>query len=185
MKTAFACLLLLMVSAAWAADEKPAVPSPSTTTFRITGLFAPDREADLRATLEEIPGIQLKSLDFEHAEGAFEFDAATVFKGVKPDDIVKKFDEKIRGASNATFGIQPVSTTPHAQLKRIEIPIVGLDCRACCLAAYESISKIDGVTQATASFKEGRLTALIDPSKTNPTALEEALKKRNVTLAKP
>ena len=70
-----------------------------------------------------------------------------------------------------------MSTTPREQLQRVEIPIAILDCRACCLAAYESISKIEGVTQATASFKEHRLTALIDPAKTNQAALEEALKK--------
>jgi len=186
MKTLVAFLFLMTASVLCAADQKPAVSGQITTaTFRVTGLFAADREADLRAVLEDIPGIELKSLDFGHAEGVFTYDAATVFKGVKPDDILKKFDEKIRIASNGTFGIQPVITTPRDQLKQIEIPIVGLDCRACSLAAYESVSKIDGVVQATASFKEGRVTALIDPAKTNQAALEEALTKRRVTLGKP
>ena len=49
----------------------------------------------------------------------------------------------------------------------VVIPAAGLDCKACCLAAYETISGIDGVEQATASFKEGRITALIDPLKTD------------------
>jgi copper chaperone CopZ len=60
--------------------------------------------------------------------------------------------------------------------------VLGLDCKGCCLGAYESIAKIEGVEQATASFKLGLVTALIDPAKTNRAALETALKQRNVTL---
>ena len=50
------------------------------------------------------------------------------------------------------------------------------------LAAYEAVYKLDGVERATASFREGRVTALIDPSKTDRKALEDALKKRGVSL---
>ena len=42
-----------------------------------------------------------------------------------------------------------------------------------------------GVAQATASFREGRITALIDPAQTNRAALETALKQRNVELKSP
>jgi hypothetical protein len=62
---------------------------------------------------------------------------------------------------------------------------VGLDCRACELSAYEVIFKMEGVEQATCSFKAGMMTALIDPEKTNKSTLEEALKKRNVSLRTP
>ena len=65
----------------------------------------------------------------------------------------------------------------------IEIPIVGLDCRACSLAVYEMVYRLKGVELATASFKDGKVTALIDPQKTNRTALEMALKSKQVELA--
>jgi copper chaperone CopZ len=91
----------------------------------------------------------------------------------------------IRNASTHTFGVRAVCTTPREKLKRIEIPVAGLDCKGCELAAYEAIFKIEGVEQATCSFKAGMMTALIDPEKTNKGALEEALKKRNVTLKTP
>jgi hypothetical protein len=41
------------------------------------------------------------------------------------------------------------------------------------------------VEQATASFKEGRLTARIDASKTSRDALIDLLKKRQVTIKAP
>jgi len=91
----------------------------------------------------------------------------------------------IRNASTHTFGIRALCTTPKEKLTRIEIPVAGLDCRGCELSAYEVIAKTDGVEQATCSFRSGMMTALIDPEKTNKAALEEALKKRNVTLRTP
>jgi copper chaperone CopZ len=170
-------LALLLAAAAFAADE--------TVTHRVTGLFSPDRETDLRAVLEQLPEIKLVSLDFEHAEATFTYDPAVAFKSAKPEEIVKRFDEKLRAVSNSTFGIQPLCPTPKDQLTRVEIPVVGLDCKACGLAAYEAIFKIDGVAQATASFKEGRVTALIDPAKTNRAALDAALEKKQVKLKAP
>ncbi len=81
-----------------------------------------------------------------------------------------------------TNGVQPRRTVPRDKLTRVVIPIAGLDCKACGLAAYEAVAKIDGVEQAAASFREGRLTALIDPAKTNREQLEDALKKKQVPL---
>ena len=41
---------------------------------------------------------------------------------------------------------------------------------------------MDGVEQATASFKDGKVTALIDPARTSRDALVDALKKRQVNV---
>ena len=92
---------------------------------------------------------------------------------------------KLAHASNHTFHVKPRSTAQRAKLKTVVILVAGLDCKACALAAYEAVARVDGVEQATASFKEGLVTALIDPEKTNRAALAEALKKRNVTLKTP
>ncbi|MHA3771292.1 hypothetical protein ACXR0O_07110 [Verrucomicrobiota bacterium sgz303538] len=176
-------LFLFAAATAFAAGESNS--QLQTITHRITGLFAPSREADLRAIVEQIPDVRLVSVDFDYAEATFAYDPAIAFKGTKAEDIQKRFDEKLRAVSQSTFGIQPLLTTPKDQLKRVEIPVAGLDCKACCLAAYEAIAKIDGVAQATASFKDGLVTALIDPAKTNREALQDALKKRNVTVKVP
>ncbi len=182
-------LLLLTAILAGAADDKPA--NPQLFKHRITGLFSHEREAVLREAMQEIPGVELVSIDFDHAEGTFRYDPAVAFKGTKPEEIEKSLNNKVGNATRHTLGIEPLIATPADQLTRVEIPIAGLDCQACCLAAYESIFKVDGVAQATASFKDGKLTALIDPAKTNRDDLIAALKKRQVkvpgsdTAAKP
>ncbi|HSJ01745.1 MAG TPA: heavy metal-associated domain-containing protein [Verrucomicrobium sp.] len=177
-----ASMLLLLASAGplHAEEAQPATGTVSVT-YRVTGLFSPDREADLKASLEQqLPDIQLASVDYPHGEAAFRYDPALAFKGVKPADILKRFDEKLRTASSGTFGIQPRFTIAPEKLVRVEIPVVGLDCKACSFAAYETVAKLEGVAQATASFREGLVTALIDPGKTNKEALEEALRKKQI-----
>ena len=159
-----------------------AVPEVEQVKHRITGLFSRDREDDLRETVKRMANVALVSVDFDAGEATFEYDAAKLFKDSKPKDYLERFDNLLRSASSHTFGARPLCTTPKDKLARIEIGIAGNDCKGCNLAAYESISKIDGVEQATASFKDGKVTALIDPSKTNKSALEEALKKRQVVL---
>jgi len=171
-----AILLLLLPAFAHAAE-------PQTLKVRVTGLFQADREKDLRELCaEQLPDVKIVSVDFDRAEAVLSFNPATLFPKVKPADILKQLDQKVRTESNGTFGIHPASAVPRGKLTRIEIGVAGLDCKACCLAAYEIVAKIDGVEQATASFKVGVITALIDPARTDKAKLEVALKQRGVTL---
>jgi hypothetical protein len=164
------------------ADDKPA--KVERFTYRVTGLFAPDREKDLRAGFEELPDFKLVAVSFDDAEITVEFAPSKVFPGQKPERIVELVNDKVRGVTRHTFGVKPRRTVERAKLQQIVIPAAGCDCKACCLAAYEAIAQIDGVEQATASFKDGRITALIDPTKTDRTRLEDALRKKGVEVGK-
>jgi copper chaperone CopZ len=104
---------------------------------------------------------------------------------VKEKDQVERFNNLLRQASSHTFGIRATGDVSWDKLTLVEIPVAGLDCRACELATYEILYKIDGVEQATASFKEGRVTARVDPAKTSRDALIEALRKRQVAVKAP
>ncbi len=160
----------------------PASAKPAR--HQITGLFMPEREADLREVCETLAGIKLLSIDFKNAEATFEYDAAKLFPKQTPELIAQKLDKMLRAVSKGTFGVKPLCVLPADKLTFIEIAASGLDCKPCCLAAYEAIYKIDGVERATANFREGKVTAWIDASKTNRAALEAALKKRGVAIGK-
>ena len=174
-------LLLALATIGHAADES----KPETTTHRITGLFSPQREAALRTAMEKLPGVTLVSVDFEHAEAVFAYDAKVAFKDTKPEQVVERLGDMLRSATRHTLGIAPLEATPKDKLARIEIVVAGCDCPACGLAAYESIFKIAGVAAATVNFKDGRIVALVDAEKTNRAALEAALKKRGVEMKTP
>ena len=148
---------------------------------QVTGLFMPAREADLRELVATLPGVKLVRVDFKNAEAVFDYE---VKKFGKPDQAMKALDQMLQQASRGAFGIKPLSTTPADRLKLVVIPVSGLDCKACSLAAYEAVYRLEGVERATASFRDGKVTALIDPSKTDRAKLEDALKKRGVSIKK-
>jgi hypothetical protein len=168
--------MLLYAGSSHAADK---------AKHQITGLFSRDREQDLRDVVQTIPEIKLVSIEFKTAEATFEYDVATVFPNAAPEQIVERFDNLLRNASRHTFGVKPLCTTPRDKLTFIEIPVAGLDCKGCSFGAYDAIYRIDGVEQATASFKDGLVTAWIHPDRTDRAKLEEALKQRGVTLVAP
>ncbi|HVW00639.1 MAG TPA: hypothetical protein VHB77_09870 [Planctomycetaceae bacterium] len=180
LKSWLPALALLAAAGLCRAEDEQAEPKP--VKYQITGLFSRDRVEDLRKVGAMLPDVMLVNIDYERAEASFLYDPAKAFKGVKPEEYVKRLDDLVRNASRHTFGVKPVSTVPRDKLKLVEIKVVGLDCKACSLAAYEAIFRIDGVEQATASFHDGLVTALIEEGKTDRAALEDALRKRQVQV---
>lgn len=149
---------------------------------QITGMFSPEREDDLRAVFTKFPEFKLVSIDFTNAEVSLEYDPAKVFPGANPDQVIERLNNLVRSASNHTFGVKSLRTIEKDKLKLVEIPIVGLDCKACSLAVYEIISRLKGVEYATASFKEQKATALIDPAVIDRVEIEMTLKQRGVQI---
>ncbi len=179
----FLITVFVFVSAACVSQSQEPAP-PATIKLRVNGLFSPDREADLREVMVQIPDARLLSIDYANAEAVFAYEANKSFDKAKPEKIPERLDNAVRTHSRSTFSIKPLSTTPKEKLQAVEIGVVGLDCKGCALAAYESVARIEGVEQATASFKDGLVTAKFDPEKTNRGALEEALTKARVELKK-
>lgn len=175
--------LFLAAIAVAAGGEKSDLPT--RYKHQVTGLFSTDREQDLRETFKQIPEIHVVSIDFKNAEVTLEYSTKKVFANAKPDEIIQRLDGMVKSASNHTFGVKPLRTVPRDKLRLIEIPVAGLDCKACCLAAYEAVYRLEGVETATASFRDGRVTALIDPKKTDRSKLEAALKQREVAAKSP
>ena len=179
-RTSLTLVAWLLASTLTFAEDKPVVPQE--VKHQVTGLFCPERVEDLHKAAKQLTNIELVSVDYAKAEAVFRYDPAQVFNNATPEKIVEQFDNQLRNASRHTFGIKPLCTTPRDQLQFVEIPVVGLDCKACSLGAYEILYKLEGVEQATASFKTGLVTAWIHSSKTDRKSLEETLVKRNVTL---
>jgi len=163
------------------ADDKP--DESKLVKHQITGLFCPEREQDFKdLCMAKLARFKLVSVDYANASASFDYDPTKEFPGATPEQVIERFDNEVRNASRHTFGAKALRTTPREKLVLVEIPIVGLDCKACSLAVYEIIYRLKGVEQATASFRLGKATALIDPEKTDRATIEKALKDRGVTL---
>ena len=159
-----------------------------TGTYRLFGLSAAEREADLREVLAKVPEVTLVSLDAAKAEVTLRFEAEKLFPPTKAkqppaaDKITARLDTLIGTASTRTFGITERSTVPADKLTKVEILIGVLDCKGCRYAAYQAVAKLDGVERATVSATPSAVIAWIDATKTKREALEEALKKVRVDL---
>ena len=159
-----------------------------TGTYRLFGLSAAEREADLREVLAKMPEVTLVSLDAAKAEVTLRFDAEKLFPPTKAkqppaaDKITARLDTLIGTASTRTFGITERSTLPADKLTKVEIPIGVLDCKGCRYAAYQAVAKLDGVERATVSATPSAVIAWIDATKIKRDALEDALKKARVDL---
>jgi copper chaperone CopZ len=151
---------------------------------QVTGLFMKEREQDLREAVAKVPNVRLVSIDFANAEAVFVYDPLLAFPGTRPGQVVERLDQLLKDASRHTFGIKPLRSVPLEKLRMVEVPAAGLDCKACCLAAYEAVARLEGVERATASFREGRVTALIDPTKTDRAKLVAALERIGVEIKK-
>jgi hypothetical protein len=177
-----AAALGLIATSVGRADEK--ADEAKLVKHQITGLFCPEREQDFKSLCaEKLARFKLVTIDYANAEATFDYDPAKEFPGANPSQVVERFDNELRNASRHTFGAKPLRTTPKEKLKLVEFAIVGLDCKACSLAVYEIIYRLKGVEHATASFKDGKATALINPERTDRVTIEMALRERGVTLA--
>jgi hypothetical protein len=173
------------------APEPPAakptvIDDTNTITLRVIGLFDVARGDELQRVLRQMPEVKLMRLDRELAEVTLAYDPnCDLLKGAKPDQLIERINNRLRDLTRHTMGLKALSDIPRDKLERVEIAIRGLDCQACCLAAYEALAQTEGVEQATASFRAGIAVAWIDPAKTNRAALETALERRGVTIARP
>jgi hypothetical protein len=157
-----------------------------TAKYQVTGLFSKERLADFRAAMKAVPKVEQISVDYDNAEAVFRFMPKEAFPHAsKPDHYVEHLNNAVRQASTHTIGIKPARTAPRDRLKWVEVAVSGCHCKACDLALYEIACRVECVEQAQGSFKEGRLRALIDPTKTDRVKLAAALKKRGVGVKDP
>lgn len=167
-----AVLALSMAFGAKAGDSKPEEKGPTTRTYRIVGLCYPDREKDLRDAVSKQPALTLDSVNYARAEATFSYNTKTFGH------------DSVRHTIGARgFQVKDTPRLPDDKLQTLEIPIQILDCLTCCVGTYNSISRIDGVEQANVE-RNGKVVAVIDPSKTNRDALVKALRNAGVGVPK-
>jgi hypothetical protein len=179
---------LLLLGVASLALPLPLHAGESSDRFGIMGLFAPEREQDLRDVLKDVPEVHLVRLDLENAEVTLRYDLAKLFPNGDPkkaptaEQTLQRLNNLLVPASHGSFRLTPASTVPKDALTRVEIDIGILDCKACRYGAYRAVMGVDGVARATVSASPSRVVAWLDAKKTDRSALEKALKRVGVEV---
>ena len=158
----------------------------SIVQYRVNGLFQPDRQEAFNTAAQALEGCHLTGVEYDTALASFAYDPDNqLFKNAKPEQVLQRINDQIRRLTNGCFTLSLPGKLPPEKLVEIRFEIEGLDCLGCSFGAYLSVAGIDGVERATASFHEGRLTAWIDPAKTNREALAAALTKKEIKIIQP
>lgn len=95
------------------------------------------------------------------------------------------------GASAKTIQASQEIPAPQASaaLVRAEFDVAGMDCGGCVIGTRAALKKVDGVTQADATYDEatgeGTAWALYDPAKVTPDRLMAAIRELGYTPAIP
>ena len=177
---------LLISCLASAAEELP--PGTIRVTWQVRGLFCPECEGEFRTQVaERLTDIRVVDVDVQSAEATLEFDPAVAFgphlRNAKPEQLLGAFNAKLSPRKPPSiFSVQARRTKPLDKLCWIEIPFEGLDCDACAYAVYGFIMESGGVEQATANYRTGLATALIDPEVFDERALRRKLVGRGIGL---
>jgi len=191
------CLLALPITVASAADttvideSRPA--EKVRVTYRIRGLFCPEREEELRGLwAAELPAIKLLAVDSLRGEAMFEFDPVAALgppaKAADAERMRSLFNEKVHAASLRKYpGYWPwlsvftaVPSSPAESLQHVEIPLEGIDCQACSLALHDRLVQLDGIEHAQVSFHDGRAILLVDPSKFDEIGVRRKLQEQHI-----
>jgi len=149
---------------------------------RVFGLFEPSRVDDLKEVVPTLPGVELVRVDYDSTVAVWRLDPALVvtnYNAKKPpteEQLAQRLDSLLGAASTRTFAIKPLSDIPADKTTLVLLRPPILDCRGCRFAVYNSVAKLDGVVTATVG-KDGRISARIDPAKTDQKTLDAALKK--------
>lgn len=179
---------VLLLGLAWLGLPMPLGAAETSDRFGIVGLFAPERQQDLREVLKEVPEVQLVGVDMDSAEVTLRYDLAKLFPNIdakKPptaEQKLQRLNNLLASASHGSFRLVPISAVPKDSLTKLEIDIGILDCKACRYAAYRAAMGVDGVTRATVSADPSRVVAWIDAKKTDRSAIENALKRVGVVV---
>lgn len=88
---------------------------------------------------------------------------------------------------------EAIQNTPHegaeseasSALARAEFDVAGMDCGGCVISTRAALRKVDGVTQADATYDEatgeGTAWAVYDPAKVTPERLMAAIRQLGYT----
>ncbi len=84
--------------------------------------------------------------------------------------------------SSKTAAVETASETETAgPIKVVSLKVEGMTCNSCEIALKKSLTKLDGVKEVEASYKEAKAVVKVDPEKVAEEQIVEAITKLGYT----
>lgn len=155
--------------------------SLAVASFSINGMTCAGCEEHVKHAVNEVEGVLESSADYEEGTAMVKFDAAKVSVGKIVDAVnstgysIEKFDLQSLAQSKKT--VQDVSSFKPAAVNIMEIKVAGMTCGACEEQLKHAVNDMDGIIDASASYKEGIAIIRYDGSRISSEKIRAAIRR--------
>lgn len=141
----------------------------AVASFSINGMTCAGCEEHVNHAVNQLQGVLESSADYEDGTAEVKFNAAKLSVDKIVDAInstgykVEKFELQSASQSNKT--VRDISSFEPATISKMEIRVKGMTCNACEEHIKHAVNDLDGIIEASASYKEGIAIISYDASK--------------------
>lgn len=144
--------------------------------FSISGMTCTGCEEHVKHAVNALDGVLESSANYEKGTASVKFDESKILVTKLVEAInatgykVEKYD-----LQNSTNIIQTSTFQESSTVNKIEFAVKGMTCSGCEEHVKHAVNELDGIIEASASYKDGKAVINYDASKTSPEKIKEAI----------
>ncbi|MBL7870991.1 MAG: mercuric transport protein MerTP [Cyclobacteriaceae bacterium] len=157
-----------------------------TVDFSIAGMTCTSCEEHVKHAVNELEGVLESSANYKEGTASVKFDDSkiTVDKLTEAINATGYKVEKYEIQNSASV-VKTSSVFQAASVNKIELLVKGMTCSGCEEHIKHAVNELDGVIEASASYKDGKAVISYDASKTSPKKIKEAINGTGYKVVEP
>lgn len=163
--------------------------SVTLANFSIKGMTCISCEEHVKHAVNALDGVLEASADYEDGTANVKFNDAKVSVEKIVDAInstgYKVEEYELQSSTQSNNAVHDVSSLQEAAVNKIEFQIKGMTCSGCEGHVKHAVNQLEGVIEASASYKDGKAVISYDASKTSPEKIKEAINSTGYKVVEP
>lgn len=163
--------------------------SVTLANFSIKGMTCTSCEEHVEHAVTGLDGVLEASADYEDGTANIKFNNAKVslekIIGAINSTGYKVEEYELENSNQSNNAVHGISSFQNAAVNKIELKIEGMTCGGCEGHVRHAVNQLDGVIEASASYKEGKAVIRYDAYKTSPDKIKEAINSTGYKVVEP
>lgn len=158
-----------------------------TVDFSISGMTCTSCEEHVKHAVNVLNGVLESSANYEKGTASVKFDESKILvtKLVEAIDATGYKVEKYELQNSANMVVQASTFQEASSVNTIELQVKGMTCSGCEEHVKHAVNELDGVTEASVSYKDGKAIISYDASKTSPEKIKKAINSTGYKVVEP
>lgn len=154
--------------------------------FSISGMTCTSCEEHVKHAVNELNGVLESSANYENGTATVKFDESkiSVTKVVEAINTTGYKVEKYELQNSGNI-VQASTFQEASSINKIELAVKGMTCSGCEEHVKHAVNELEGVIEASASYKDGKAIISYDASKTSPEKIKEAINSTGYKVVEP